>query len=69
MTQNEILAIAIKALKHGGGGGTTNYNDLSNKPTLNGTTIQGNMTTTDLGVVSSDDTLTPQEMSNLLNLL
>ena len=35
----EILAAEIEELKRsgsgGGGGGTTNYNDLSNKPSIN----------------------------------
>lgn len=36
----------------GGGGstGTTNYNALSNKPSINGTTLSGDKTSTDLGV-------------------
>ena len=36
----------------GGGGstGTTNYNNLTNKPSINGTTLSGNKTSTDLGV-------------------
>ena len=32
----------------GGGGGTTNYNDLSNKPSINGTPLVGNQTEDDL---------------------
>jgi len=34
----------------GGGGGTTNYNDLSNKPQINGVSLSGNKTTSDLGI-------------------
>lgn len=36
----------------GGGGstGTTNYNNLTNKPSINGTTLSGNKTSTELGV-------------------
>ena len=34
----------------GGGGGSTNYNDLSNKPKINGTTVQGTMTLDNLGI-------------------
>lgn len=33
-----------------GGGGTTNYNDLTNKPSINGVTLSGNKTTNDLGI-------------------
>ena len=34
----------------GGGGGTTDYNALSNKPTLNGVTIEGNLVSKDVKV-------------------
>ena len=36
----------------GGGGstGTTNYNSLTNKPSINGVTLSGNKTSTELGV-------------------
>lgn len=39
----------------GGEGGTTNYNDLSNKPKINGTTLSGNKTLAQLGIASVDD--------------
>jgi hypothetical protein len=35
----------------GGGGGTTNYDNLSNKPSINSVTLQGNV---ELGGVMSD---------------
>ena len=38
----------------GGGGGTSNYNDLSHKPVLNGVTLQGNMTLENLGIQGSE---------------
>ena len=42
--------------KNGGGaGGTTNYEDLTNKPKVNGVTLSGNKTSADLGIT----TLTP----------
>lgn len=34
----------------GGGGGTDNYNDLNNKPQINGITLTGNKTLTGLGI-------------------
>lgn len=34
----------------GGGGGPTDYNELSNKPKINNTTLVGNKTTTDLNI-------------------
>lgn len=36
--------------------GTRNYNNLSNKPQINGNTIIGNMTLVDLGAVSENTT-------------
>ena len=37
----------------GGGGGTSNYNDLTNKPSINGVTLTGDKTTSDLGITAS----------------
>lgn len=37
-----------------GGGGTTNYNDLENKPSINDVTLQGNKTSADLGLLDVD---------------
>lgn len=45
--------LAYIALNGGGGGGADNYNALSHKPQINGTTLTGNKTTADLGI--SDD--------------
>lgn len=42
-----IAALLAKAKSGGGGGGTSNYNDLTNKPTLNGVEISGNKTSAD----------------------
>ncbi len=36
----------------GGGGGTSNYNDLSNKPQINGNTLSGNKTSSQLGITA-----------------
>lgn len=36
----------------GGGGGTDNYNSLKNLPQINGTTLKGNKTASDLGLPS-----------------
>lgn len=38
--------------QNGGGGGTTNYNALNNKPQINGVTLQGNKTTQELGILA-----------------
>lgn len=37
----------------GGGGGTTNYNNLDNKPSINGVTLSGNKTSEDLKLTAS----------------
>lgn len=36
----------------GGGGGTSNYNELSNRPKINGVTLSGDKTSADLGIES-----------------
>lgn len=38
-----------------GGGGTANYNDLSNKPQIEGVTLSGNKTASDLGLALASD--------------
>lgn len=48
---------AIDELKAGGGGGTggtTNYENLSNKPRLNGVTLEGNKTLDQVGVLAKN---------------
>ncbi len=45
----------------GGGGGTGDYNDLTNKPKINGTTLQGNKTLSSLGIASSEDLMALDE--------
>ena len=37
-----------------GGGGTNNYNDLTNKPQINGVELQGNKTTSNLNISYND---------------
>lgn len=39
----------------GGGGGTSNYNDLDNKPSINGVTLSGNKSLSDLSIPSQED--------------
>lgn len=43
-----------KPEQFGGGGGTSSYNDLENKPQINGRTLQGNKTLSDLGIFSGN---------------
>lgn len=52
LTENRfgmILPLIIRAMKNSGGGtgGTTNYNDLTNKPSINGVEVSGNKTSAD----------------------
>lgn len=49
-----LVSIAT-AISQGGGGGTSNYNDLSNKPSINSTTLSGNKTGAELGLASTAD--------------
>lgn len=37
----------------GGGTGTKDYNQLTNKPTINGTALQGDLTLEDIGAASN----------------
>lgn len=52
----------------GSGSGTTNYNNLSNKPSINGTTLQGNITisASDVGALPNTTTI-PSKTSDLTN--
>lgn len=45
----KILGIKYDAIGSGGGGGTSNYNDLTNKPSIGGVTLSGNKDIDDLG--------------------
>lgn len=49
----------------GGGGGTGNYNDLSNKPSINGNVLSGNKTAAQLGLATPSDI--PTKVSDLTN--
>lgn len=51
----------------GGGGGTTNYNALTNKPSINSVELNGNKTLSDLGiqpVIDSSHKLSADNVSN-----
>lgn len=52
----EILYQMVDELEAGGGGGgTTNYNDLSNKPSINNQVLTGNKTLSELGAATPSD--------------
>ena len=48
----EEYLLAIKE-QGGGGGGTKDYNALENRPSINGTTLQGDLTLEDIGAASN----------------
>lgn len=48
-----------------GGSGTTDYADLTNKPSINGVELSGNKTLTDLGITNYDDTQVKTDISDL----
>ena len=48
---NEIQD-AIIALEQGGGG-TSDYNDLTNKPSIGGVTLSGNKSLSDIGAIAA----------------
>lgn len=50
----EELLIELKEAIESGGGGGGNYNLLTNKPSIEGTTIQGRMSASDLNLASKD---------------
>lgn len=53
----------------GGGGGTNDYNDLTNKPQINNVTLSGNKTSSDLGLFSGDyDELSDKPQINNVTL-
>lgn len=61
MLNDEILLGLIKA-NSGGGGGTDDYNDLKNQPKIEGVTLTGNKTASDLGLASEDDLADKQDV-------
>lgn len=51
-----LLYLIYEALGSSGGGGgtgTKDYNALGNKPSINGTTLQGDLTLEDIGAASN----------------
>lgn len=49
------LVAAINEVFHSGGGGTSDYTDLTNKPQINGNTLSGNKTAAQLGLATDTD--------------
>ena len=57
----------IKVPVAGSGSGTSDYNELSNKPSINGTTPKGNMSFEELGIQPTGDYATRDEIPVLLD--
>ncbi len=49
-----------------GGGGTSDYTDLTNKPKINGVTLAGNKSLSDLGIVEAT-ALTNAQIDTIMN--
>ena len=54
LTYNDVTEKWENMPAQGGGGGTSDYDDLDNKPSINSVTLTGNQTTTTLGLFSGD---------------
>lgn len=61
----------LNTSEQGGGGGTSDYNDLANKPKINGHTLTGNQSASDLGITENtqadwneDDPSNPSYINN-----
>lgn len=63
--KDTVVGAINEIVSGGGGGGTSNYNQLSNKPSINGVTLQGNLTASALGINEYDDTQIKQDISTL----
>ena len=54
LTGDDAYAILHKKIEGGGGGNTSNYNDLLNKPRINSVELSGNKTSDNYGLVSKN---------------
>lgn len=66
----DIITAALAASMSGGGGGgtgTDDYNELSNKPKINGVTLAGNKSLSGIGAAAADETYTDEEVDALLS--
>ena len=60
--------LALSAGNGSGGGEASNYNDLANKPQINGTTLTGNKTLDELGITADNlNVYTKEETTNAIN--
>ena len=52
---DEGLLLALALRNKGGGGGTTDYNELSNKPKIEGQELKGDLSFSDFGYEDATD--------------
>lgn len=50
-----------------GGGGTSDYTDLTNKPKINGVTLAGNKSLSEIGAADADDVYTKQQVDDAID--
>lgn len=55
-SMNQAFIITGGGSSDGGGTGTTDYNQLTNRPSINGTTLSGNQTSSQLGLYGTNNT-------------
>lgn len=67
MTAEDVYSILNRRIKEGGGSGTggSNYNNLANKPVVNGVTLAGTLTLEQLGISEISNTEIEQILSGL----
>ena len=58
------IELEIEEYIGGGGSGTNNYNQLSNKPQINGVALEGNKTSTELGINNEVDNALSKTSTN-----
>ncbi len=63
---SRVEALLIDLNAGGGGGGTDDYNQLNNLPTLNGVTLKGNMVSKDVKVEADYDATYDAEEENVI---
>lgn len=55
LTAENVQDAIDEIAQNSGGGGASSYNDLSDKPSINGVTVEGNMTSDDLKLERGED--------------
>lgn len=65
LPNSRVEALLIE-LNHGGGGGTTDYNALENRPTINGNIVEGEIAD---DIVELIEPLTPQDEKDIDDII